>query len=246
MKSFSETLSRLFPPSIQRAQRWRRVRRTAEPDLLFCRRFLSEDEVAIDVGSSVGVMLDLLSAGSLRVIAVEPNPRLAQMIRKMRIENVIVIEAAASDQDGAATLRVPVQGNKRQNLRGTLAPNNRFTAVPHDLVAEFYVRCIKLDELYERLDRLVSFVNVDVEGDEYAVLTGASKLMENHRPVVQVQLDLVTGTDAIRVFDLMHERGYAPFYVNRRELRPLTAEALIRSQTGDGRRLIDTAVFLPE
>ena len=134
MKSLSETLSRLFPPSFQRAQRWRRVRRTAEPDLLFCRRFLSEDEVAIDVGSSVGVMLDLLSAGSLRVIAVEPNPRLAQMIRKMRIENVIVIEAAASDEDGAATLRVPVQSSKRQNLRGTLAEHNRFAAVPHDAV----------------------------------------------------------------------------------------------------------------
>jgi FkbM family methyltransferase len=213
---------------------------------LFCRRFLSEDEVAIDVGASVGVMLDLLSAGSLRVIAVEPNPRLAQMIRKMRIDNVIVIEAAASDRDGAATLRVPVQGKTRQNLRGTLAPHNRFAAVPHDLVAEFYVRCIKLDELYERLDRLVSFINIDVEGDEYAVLTGAPKLMENHRPVVQVQLDLVTGTDVHKVFDLMANRGYAPFHVNRRELRPLTAELLIRSQAGDGRRLIDSAIFLPE
>ena len=68
-----------------------------EVDLRLLSVLCSRDEVAIDVGAYTGTYTIGLSIHSKSVIAVEPQPRQAEALRRAMPRNVTVIEVALSN-----------------------------------------------------------------------------------------------------------------------------------------------------
>lgn len=143
---------------------------------LCVQRLVTPGAVAYDVGAHVGfytLLLSKLVGPSGSVYAFEPFPRnlsfLQHHVAKNGLQNVRVIEAAVSDSSGAVQFEAgPTSSMGHISGKGDLT-----------------VRSEQLDDVVEqRRIAAPDFIKIDVEGAEVAVLRGASKLLNDARPVV--------------------------------------------------------------
>lgn len=134
--------------------------------------------VFVDVGAHVGWYTLLAAGRGARVIAIEPNPKLAQLVKWSAAlngwrERVTVHNVAATDKAGEATFQLPENGSGN----GRIVPDG--TAVP--IPSKFFDRSSLTSVKTERLDALVSgavgLVKIDAEGSEMDVIEGAKALL---------------------------------------------------------------------
>jgi hypothetical protein len=92
-----------------------------EPVLGRVRTLVSPRRAAIDVGAWYGPWTHWLARACRNVVAVEPNPDLAQFLTRTAPSNVRVVAAAASDAAGTAELWLPVGGRGTEG-RASLSP----------------------------------------------------------------------------------------------------------------------------
>jgi FkbM family methyltransferase len=175
-------------------------------------RLVPTGTVVFDVGANVGLYSTVLSRFSRRVLAIEPNPDCAQMLRRLRIQRVEVIEAAAAESEGQATLVVPGIHHGRGSLSPTTIDNESdIAANSHSVVTR------SLDEIAATFldhEERVGFVKIDVEGFELTVLRGAKKFLEAHRPRLMVEIEYRHGADVPAVFGFLADLGYSAFILD--------------------------------
>lgn len=151
-----------------------------EPELRELPKFVKRGDLALDVGCNVGVYAWALGRLTGRVIAFEPNPGPASLVRGMALEGVELRQEALADEDGEAMLSVP-------GVSGGHGLGSLHAGVVEEAGAErVAVPTRKLDSL--GLDR-VSFIKIDVEGHEEAVLEGAVKTIERDHPTLLIEIE---------------------------------------------------------
>jgi FkbM family methyltransferase len=146
--------------------------------------------VVWDIGANVGFYSLLAARKAAKVLAFEPLPENLTFLQRhvemnslqQRIE---VFPIAASDNDGQSMFRI-VPGNRSE---GSLGPEGTLA-----------VRTIRLDSLGVVPD----LIKIDVEGNEYAVLSGAQQTLAVHHPSVLVALH----TGDSQCWDLLTQVGY--------------------------------------
>ena len=144
---------------------------------------LPADAVCIDIGASNGAVLKqmvrLVPQGSF--FAFEARPDAAKAL-KDRFPNVETHAVALSDEVGTATFNIAVEDPGYSGLRRQEYPDE-FT------VREIEVPVNRLDNIIPSgLD--VSFIKIDVEGAEYAVLQGASEICKRCKPLMVFEYGL--------------------------------------------------------
>ena len=135
-----------------------------------------------DVGAHVGfftLLASRLAGADGRVIAFEPRPdnveRLRRNIEANGARNVEVVAAAASDCDGTAAFVM-----HESTLEGRLAAaTERSTAS---------VPTATIDALVCDGMRPPDLVKMDVEGAEGAVIRGAARTIDAHRPALLIEV----------------------------------------------------------
>jgi FkbM family methyltransferase len=137
--------------------------------------FVRPGDLVFDVGAHVGNRVRGLAALGCRVVAVEPQPDFARLLRAMfaRSPQVVVVEAAVTDRVGRASLwiseRNPTVATLATGWREARAGDPDFSRVRWN--RQISVDTTTLDCLIERFGS-PTFVKVDVEGSEPAVLAG--------------------------------------------------------------------------
>lgn len=140
-----------------------------------------KDGIFVDVGANVGMASFAAAVMGVRVLAFEPVlenlQRICEGVYFNRVGDLVtVFEAAASDRKGNITFH---------KLVGRL-DNSAVSAVGAKLAfksneeIELQVRTIPLDEVIEESDRVL-LLKIDVQGWEYHVLKGASKLLSRKK-----------------------------------------------------------------
>jgi len=142
-----------------------------------------------------------------RVIAIEPNPAEASILRRdlerNMIANVKVIGVGLSDREGIMTLHVPA-GNSGEATFGMLPYPDEFA----------------IDVPVKVGDRLLdkehpSLIKIDVEGFEVRVLRGLEETLKRARPIViteMIERQLVQcGSNRAELIELMRKFGYQGF-----------------------------------
>ncbi|WP_270934763.1 FkbM family methyltransferase [Falsiroseomonas oryzae] len=162
----------------------------------WCTRFMLErirpGQVAWDVGANLGyyalLMADLVGPGG-RVLALEPNPRLALLCERSLSLNGFADRAevrrlaAAARNDATLRFRATLSDPKNGRLLpdGTPPPGPEEEADTLDIA----VRSIRLDDAGEGP---AHFVKIDVEGAEEAVWAGMQGLLDRS-PAITVLME---------------------------------------------------------
>lgn len=209
-------------------------------ELDVARKFVRSDSIAIDVGARKGiytrVMSGLVGPGG-RVLAIEPNPLNVVSLRKVfsTKHNVIIHEYALSDRVGEAMLHVPIVDRHPQDALGNL----REHASNEGNFLHYPIKLITLDDLISNLDTSVSFIKIDVEGHELAVLKGAIRSIRRYKPVIFVEIEQKYVDEPIQTrFEYMQSLGYETYFLDLNgEIRPfsmlnLTAMQIIPASKG--------------
>jgi FkbM family methyltransferase len=133
---------------------------------------------ALDVGAWFGPWTFWLSRQVDQVRSFEPNPEVAEVLRRSVRPNVTVHEVAASDRNAHTVLHLPPGGRGGEgvaSLESTLADGRSVD-----------VSTIRIDDLGIDDTR---FMKVDVEGHEMAALSGAIATIDRSHPILLVELE---------------------------------------------------------
>lgn len=172
-------------------------------EALLFRAHIRRASTVVDIGAHVGYYT-LLSARAVgwrgRVVAVEPDPDnaalLRENIRRNRLRNITVIEAAA----WSATTRLQLRRDSINSGDNRIVRNGAGHEVP----------AVALDE---RLTRSrVSAVKIDAQGTDHIALEGMLHTLESCQPVVFTEFwpEAIRefGDDPAEVIDRYREIGF--------------------------------------
>ena len=252
----------VLPPKLLHL--YRVVRHTTlwptEPELVTARQFLSPKTVAVDVGANFGLFTSVLARHAKSVIAFEPNRACARYLTRVLPPNCDVIAKAVSDAIGMTTLRMPLEEGVALEALATIEGANHFDGIA---AAEFVSQPVETTTLDHVLlgqrqeGGRVSFINIDAEGHEFAVLRGGQGLLVSDRPVLLIEIEYRHGSPVQEIFEWLQKRRYvARALIEGTSLEYIDPVTLGRLQ--DGQRLarriagdrrsgyVNNIFFLPE
>lgn len=123
---------------------------------------------------------------------------------------VVVLEAAVSDHVGEAQLTVPLRADGTPAVAGASmdAANLQIQNRPVQAVTRSLVR------LDDEVTELVGFIKIDVEGYELPELGGATRILEQDRPILLVESVRLLNPEAPEnVFRFLGKRGYGGVFL---------------------------------
>lgn len=144
----------------------------------FYAEFVGRGDLCFDIGAHAGDRIRAFRSLGARVVAVEPQPDLALLLRGLhgRDRNVVLLDCALGAADGQAELRINRRNPTLSTLSGAWAArigaSPRFPQEHWDATAQVRVRT--LDGLIAE-HGLPVFTKIDVEGAEAEVLAGLSQ-----------------------------------------------------------------------
>jgi FkbM family methyltransferase len=194
-------------------QRRLRIATPAEKEIELLPALVERSKIAIDVGASKGLYVDHLRGLGANVVAFEPYPHMAQQLQRFYRGSVNVQDVALSDKRGRAQLRLP-----KDNIAwATLAATNRLELA--DPARGFETVDVEARTLDEYDFRDVSFIKIDVEGHEEAVLKGAQRTLSTNRPSLLIEIEERHNSGAVeRVAKMLAALGYREYFLLDDEL----------------------------
>ena len=181
--------------------------RAFDRDLLeLAEQRLGPDDVVWDVGANIGSFSVAAATVAIsgEVVAIEADIWLAGLLRRTAAEpffegRIKVVPCAVAAEAGVARFVIAARGRASNALEASGGRSQMGGAREVVLVPT-----LSLDTLLETLPP-PSFVKIDVEGAELAVLHGASRLLGEVRPVVYIEVD---ETSADATYALFAQHGY--------------------------------------
>ena len=166
-------------------------------------RFVRDGDIVWDIGANSGVFTMAAAGLGASVLAVEPDPFLADGLLRSRAANsdlrVEVLAAAIADARGIATLEI-ASGGRAANALSAYAGNY----LPFgQTIARVFVPTVPLDDLLAI--SVPSLVKIDIEGAEIAALTGARRLLSEVRPTLIVEIASEVWPEAVGI---LGDAGY--------------------------------------
>lgn len=207
---------------------------------LFCRK----DHIAIDVGANMGIYSYLMQRHSKSVVSFEPNTDLWPHLHRLLGKNVRLEGAALSNRTGTASFRY-IESNTGL---ATIEEKNKLPVLSASQLLR--VRNIEVRTLDSYRFADVSFIKIDVEGHEEAVIEGAGELLKDYRPVLLIETENRHNPGAPkRLIDRLGNFGYAAFYLKSGRLRDARqiddADCDPANASRVGHRYVNNFLFIP-
>lgn len=166
---------------------------------------IPQKSLFLDIGANVGNHTAALAPFFDNVIAFEPNPRTALLLRanSMLFDNVESRTYGLSDQE--ATVKTSYDDYNVGGASVYSGDNNKNKAI-------FELKRLD-DELTDDEMASVSLIKIDVEGHELEVLKGATRTLEESSPLILFEInksEVKQGRNKTK--DFLEQCGYSYFY----------------------------------
>jgi len=171
----------IVPDWLRIRERAWRERRKGEKEIKIIPDLLVSCNRAIDIGANVGVWSYWLSKHAKNVESFEPNPKIFNVLKNIKIKNVNTYNIALSNKSGSVDLLIP-KGSKGFSNQGASLSSIKVQGVHKSLSIQ--AKC--LDE-YNFLD--VNFIKIDVEGHEHEVIEGAKETIKKCKPTMVIEME---------------------------------------------------------
>jgi FkbM family methyltransferase len=178
-----------------------RRRLVEEKEMALLPRFVDEGDHVLDIGANFAyytTRLSTLVGGAGKVTAFEPIPFTsgvcAALLKKFDAINVALFQKGVGARDEHVKFSVPLQdsGAMSAGQAHILGRNNELEGkedyYSFTRATEFTCHVVALDEFLSLDERPLSFVKIDIEGAEFYALQGMRRLLEEHRPVVLIEI----------------------------------------------------------
>jgi FkbM family methyltransferase len=184
---------------------WRWDLKKVDPLLLsMARELVRKDMTVWDIGANVGLFSFAAAALGARVLAVEADTWLADLLRRSANLNglpVNVLSVAVADTLGVSELHLSKEGRASNSLTGS--------GSSHPVVT------VTLDWLLDRF-AVPDLLKIDIEGSECAALRGAPHLLQ-HQPVIFCEVSQ-NHDDVARI---LSGAGYTLYAARERDRQPI-------------------------
>ncbi len=218
-------MMRILPRPVERALRRSYYRQKAvEPEILHLADWCPAGGVAIDVGGNRGDYSLFLAQLASKVYCFEPNPSLSVELKRLLTGLPVEVQnIGLGDEEGEFDLNIPyVDGLE---LHGWAGLNRNFIGQTWKGREVTEVRTVTVP--VKRLDDLgitgVSFIKIDVEGHEFAVLKGAEELIRRDGPNLLIEIEERHHSEPIQqIFDWLDDQGYAGSFLDGGVMRDIS------------------------
>ena len=166
-----------------------------------------KDQIIIDVGANVGyytIYLAKIVGKNGKVVAIEPDPYSFQTLKKNcelnNLSNVEFYNLAISDHNESLSF----YQEKSHSGKGSLFSNSTENT-------SIDVQATTLDELFEKKLQTINWLKIDVEGFEFFVLKGASKLLSKTQKILIEIHENILSTNNQKpqdIIELLEESGF--------------------------------------
>ena len=184
-----------------------------EVEILLLPYLLKKDFAFIDIGANKGLYCyyseKIISAA--QIIAFEPIPKLAHLIRKL-FPKISTVEKALSNENGKAILNIPIHNqNYLIDTRGTLEKDSpellgKFETISVDVITlDDYLKSSSITK--------IGLIKIDVEGHELKLLEGAKKTILENRQIIIIEIEPINHPNGLdKAFEFVHQFNYTIYY----------------------------------
>ena len=178
-----------------------RERLVEEKEMALLPRLIDEGDHVLDIGANFAYYSTRLSAlvgGAGKVTAFEPIPFTHDvcfaLLKKLGATNVALFQKGVGARDDQVEFSVPLQdfGAMSAGQAHMAERNNELEGKENyysfNRATEFTCHVVALDDFLTLDERPLSFVKIDIEGAEFYALQGMRGLLEEHRPVVLIEI----------------------------------------------------------
>ena len=230
--------SYLFKKRIKRS-----IKNNDEKELQLLKEIIIPGTDTIDVGVYRGVYSYEMAKYSKIVHAFEPNPIIFKDIKlnlSKIIKNISFYGYALSDHENTSILKVPIRNKNfdRNNYeeyfqmgKATIHKENKM-----EDIETFEVKSKKLDSF--SFSNKISFIKVDVEGHELAVIRGAENTIKKNRPILLVEIEERHSQKKVsETLDYINSLGYISYFYENE---------LLKTSSLDNLNLYNNFIFKPK
>ena len=174
--------------------------------------------VAVDIGANIGLYSYPLSKAFRKVVAFEPVPHCAAILKNYGAANIEVHNVGLSSFDGFLELHIPVHNGVE--ISGCAS----FSNIPGK---DGKIITSPVTTLDRCLLTGVSLMKIDVEGHELEVLKGADVTIKREKPVILIEIEQRHLDFPMEIiFNRLRSYGYQGYFISGKALLPLSEFSL--------------------
>ena len=185
-----------------------KIKTNHEPEMELLKYLVKKNDLVIDVGGNRGIYAYQFWKLGAKVEIFEPNPTCIQVLKPWMANksNINIHTVGLSNNTGSVNLHIPIDNNGVEHDASASVENVEFEHYRDQLIF------LKTLDSYSFKD--VSFIKIDVEGHEYSVIKGATKLLNASKPALLVEIEQRHNSRPIsEVFEKILSFGYKGFFL---------------------------------
>lgn len=194
-----------------------RYRGYIEPEMDLLRKIIKSDDHVIDIGGNQGMYSYFISKFCKNIHIFEPNSQCYQMLTSWTDshEGISVHRVALSDEEGTASLLIPIDEYGVEHDASASINNNSFDNTR--------VETVPVNTLDSFMFKKVNFIKIDVEGHEFPLLKGSLETIKKNKPCLLVEIEQRHNNGEIsEIFKFIEDLSYKGYFLDEGKLKNLS------------------------